>query len=256
VDLRLPTADLDRYKSASQRARVSTEPWGAANLYCPACDSPRIESLRANTPAHDFRCPSCLGWFQLKSKSSSFGRRVQDGAFDAMRRTIVEGRTPSLFLLQYKRPELIVESVLLIPHFVFSESMLERRKPLSSKAERRGWVGCNFFLDGIPSDARIYVIRDGDATPPSKVREAYDKLRPLEKLKVEKRGWTLDVLKVVRSLGKQEFLLSEVYAHSEALGKLHPQNRHVGEKVRQQLQVLRKLGILEFVGRGSYRLRA
>ena len=29
-----------RYKSASQRARVVTELWGAGNLYCPDCDSP------------------------------------------------------------------------------------------------------------------------------------------------------------------------------------------------------------------------
>jgi type II restriction enzyme len=255
LDLHLPTAGLERYKSASQRARVSTEPWGAANLYCPACDSPRIESLRANTPAHDFKCPSCLAWFQLKSKSSVFGRRVQDGAFNTMRRTIVEDRTPSLFLLQYKRPELIVENVLLIPHFVFSESMLEKRMPLSSNAERAGWVGCNFLLHRIPSDAQIHVIRDGKVTPSAKVREAYDKLRPLENLKVEKRGWTLDVLNVIRSLGKQEFVLSEVYAHSDALGQLHPQNRHIDEKIRQQLQVLRDLGLLEFLGSGSYRLR-
>ena len=30
------------------------------------------------------------------------------------------------------------------------------------------------------------------------------------------RGWTLDVLNVVRSLGKGEFTLAEVYAHEAA----------------------------------------
>jgi len=63
---------------------------------------------------------------------------------------------------------------------------------------------------------------------------------------VEKRGWTLDVLQVVQSLGKMEFTLGEVYAHAGSLAKLHPQNRHVRDKIRQQLQVL--------LGRGSYRL--
>jgi hypothetical protein len=43
------------------------------------------------------------------------------------------------------------------------------------------------------------------------VRASYNRLRPLEKLQVEKRGWTLDVLQVVQSLGKLEFTLADVY---------------------------------------------
>jgi type II restriction enzyme len=76
----------------------------------------------------------------------------------------------------------------------------------------------------------------------------------LEKLQVEKRGWTLDVLQVVQSLGKLEFTLSDVYRHADELAKLHPNNRHVGPKIRQQLQVLRDLGLLTFLGSGSYGL--
>jgi type II restriction enzyme len=34
---------------------------------------------------------------------------------------------------------------------------------------------------------------------------------------------------------------------------LHPGNRHVPDKIRQQLQVLRALGFVEFLGRGRYR---
>jgi type II restriction enzyme len=34
---------------------------------------------------------------------------------------------------------------------------------------------------------------------------------------------------------------------------LHPENRHVRDKLRQQLQVLRDLGLIEFLGRGRYR---
>ena len=34
---------------------------------------------------------------------------------------------------------------------------------------------------------------------------------------------------------------------------LHPDNRHVRDKIRQQLQVLRDLGLVEFLGRGRYR---
>jgi type II restriction enzyme len=59
---------------------------------------------------------------------------------------------------------------------------------------------------------------------------------------------------VVRSLGKKEFQLAEVYARSDQLGKLHPQNHHINPKIRQQLQELRKLNLIEFLGDGSYRL--
>lgn len=255
MDLHLPTEGLERYKSASQRARVSTEPWGLANLYCPACDSPRIESLPTNTPAHDFQCPTCHEWFQLKSKSTSFGRRVQDGAFDSMERAILRGQTPNLFLLQYTRPDLHVKNVMVIPHFAFTASILEKRKPLSAEADRAGWVGCNFMLDRISPDAQIYMIQDGDVAPPARVREKYKRLRPREKPKVENRGWTLDVMNVVRSLHRKQFFLSDIYAHENELAESHPKNAHVRDKIRQQLQVLRDLGLLEFLGSGSYRLR-
>ena len=38
-----------------------------------------------------------------------------------------------------------------------------------------------------------------------------------------------------------------------AVPPLHPDNRHVLDKIRQQLQVLRDMGFVEFLGRGRYR---
>ena len=69
------------------------------------------------------------------------------------------------------------------------------------------------------------------------------------------RGWTLDVLAAVRRLGKQAFSLADVYSLEREMAKLHPANRHVRDKLRQQLQILRDAGLLDFVGRGRYRLR-
>jgi type II restriction enzyme len=254
VNLCLPTTGIDRYKSASQRARVCTEAWGAASLYCPACDSRRIDALPSGTHAADFACPSCLSRYQLKSKSSAFGTRVIDGAYAAMHRAVISDETPNLFLLHYQLPKLTVENVLLIPHFAFTLSLLEKRKPLSASARRAGWVGCNFLLDRIPSEARIPMVQDGRLVSPARVRKAYKKLRPLEKLNVQKRGWTLNVLQVVKKLNKKEFTLPEVYDHEDTLAELHPNNAHIRDKIRQQLQLLRDLGLLTFLGDGSYRL--
>jgi len=172
-----------------------------------------------------------------------------------MYRAIMSDQTPNLYLLRYNLPEWRVESVLLIPHFAFSLSFIAKRNALSPTARRRGHVGCYFVLDRIPPDAKIPVVHGGEIVPPAEVRKAYQKVRPLEKLNIEKRGWTLDVLNVVRALKKNEFALSEVYDHADQLAELHPQNHHIDEKIRQQLQELRKLGFLAFDSPGHYTLR-
>ena len=254
MDLHLPTAGLDRYKSGSQRARIGTESWGATNFFCPACDSPRLESAPQGTAAVDYFCPSCDSPFQLKSQSKPIGSRIVDAAYSEMKKAILDDRTPNLYVLHYDLTRWAVQTVILIPHFAFALSAVERRKPLAATARRAGWVGCNILLDKIPAHARISVVSEGTPLTPREVRSSYNRLRPLEKLQVEKRGWTLDVLQVVQSLGKLEFTLADVYAHAGSLAKLHPNNRHVRDKIRQQLQILRDLGLLTFLGSGSYRL--
>jgi type II restriction enzyme len=172
-----------------------------------------------------------------------------------MVRAILEDRTPNLFALHYEISDWVVENVILIPRFAFPLSAIEKRKPLAETARRAGWVGCNILLHSIPPDARIKIISNGKPVAPAAVRAQYARIRPLAKLDAKQRGWTLDVLNVVRSLGKPEFDLADVYESEAKLAKLHPANRHIQPKIRQQLQVLRDLGILEFVGRGEYRLR-
>ena len=253
--LDMPVALIEGYKSASQRARVATEAWAEANLYCPNCDSDELSRAPASTPVVDYLCAQCESQFQLKSQSKRFSHRIADAAYQKMRRAIEQDRTPNLFVLHYL-PELwAVRNIVLVPRFAFSLPLLERRKPLGPTARRAGWVGCNILLGNIPPDAKIPVIVDGVPTSPAVVRRQYARLRPLAELKHEERGWSLDVLNVVRSLSKRNFSLSEVYAFEGVLAGLHPANRHIRDKIRQQLQVLRDLGFVEFLGRGRYRLR-
>src|SRR5712692_8533135 len=253
MDLRLPQAGLDRYKSASQRARVGTESWGAANFFCPACESPRLRPASQGTAAIDYFCPSCDSPFQLKSQSKPIGTRIVDAAYSEMKRAILEDRTPNLFVLHYDLDMWAVRTVLLVPHFAFALSAVERRKPLAATARRAGWVGCNILLDKIPLHARIPLVSDGTPHIPREVRISYNRLRPLEKLQVEKRGWTLDVLQVVQSLGKLEFTLADVYAHADALARRHHSTAHGRNKIRQHLQILRDLGLRDCLGAGSPR---
>jgi len=58
----------------------------------------------------------------------------------------------------------------------------------------------------------------------------------------------------IEMLGRKEFTIDDAYGFAPALSALYPENSHVREKIRQQLQFLRDHGWLEFVGRGRYRL--
>ena len=68
------------------------------------------------------------------------------------------------------------------------------------------------------------------------------------------RGWLLNVLRCVEMIGRREFTLEDVYAFETHLSGLYPMNQHVRQKIRQQLQMLRDRGFLEFLGQGRYRL--
>jgi len=167
-------ADLAlRYTSASQQARVVTEAWGLDNLFCPNCPSPVLTSAPNNTQAFDYSCPRCASSFQLKSKSSSIGDRILDAGFDAMMRAIREDRTPNLYALHYDRNSWQVKNLVLIPHFAFSASAIEARKPLGLGARRAGWVGCFIVLKNLPLGAKIHLISDGQLRLPPKCARVF-----------------------------------------------------------------------------------
>lgn len=74
---------------------------------------------------------------------------------------------------------------------------------------------------------------------------------------IEAKGWLLDVLLCVERIKKQEFSLDDVYAFEGHLKGKHPSNNNVQAKTQsgQQLQFLRDKNVIEFLGRGRYRMR-
>jgi type II restriction enzyme len=181
-------------------------------------------------------------------------RKVADAGYDAMIRAIRADRVPNLFILQYSS-SWCVANLLVIPKFFFSESAIEKRKPLAVHAQRAGWVGCNILLSQIAADGRIAVVSDGLPVPEDKVRSEFSRVGRLAEVPPSVRGWTLDVLAIVRRLGKTTFSLGDVYEFEPQLRNTHPLNRNIRPKIRQQLQVLRGLGLLEFTGRGNYKIK-
>jgi type II restriction enzyme len=243
------------YRAGSQIARVLSEDWCSRELYCPACNSRRLSQSDANTPSIDFTCPKCEQAYQLKSLRAWNPKKVPDAGYNAMIRSIRADRTPHLLLLQYSK-EWYIQNLLLIPRVFFSESVIERRKPLSATARRAGWVGCNIVLSGIPEDGKIEIVSSGVPQPERQVRQEFARVRGLAELAPSLRGWTVDVLNAIRRLGKSQFSLQELYRQEQQLQAAHPHNENVRPKIRQQLQVLRDLRLLDFTGRGAYRLRS
>jgi type II restriction enzyme len=243
------------YKSGAQRARVVTEFWGEQNLYCPNCSSPKLNRLSHNTKASDFCCPACRFWFQLKGQKSRLGHSITDGAYQAMIDAIRSDDAPNYYFMHYDLATWSVRNLLLIPSFAFPPSAIIKRNPTTPKGRSHPWIGCTFALHRIPFDARIPVVTESVSRPESEVRERFRRVKPLKEIAVAQRGWTLDVLNIVRRLGKAEFSIEDVYGNERELEALHPGNRHIRDKIRQQLQGLRDAGFLIHAGKGVWRIK-
>ena len=198
----------------------------------------------------DFVCPACVARFELKSCKRWDGRRIPDAGYHAMMEAISKGNNPNLFVLHHDA-NWSVRNLLLVPSFFFSSSSIEKRPPLAITARRAGWIGCNILLSNVPSAGRIAIVEGGVVADRSEVRSRYEKVKAFSSLKTSARGWTLDVFRIVEMLpGK--FALREVYAHEQRLADAHPGNRNIRAKIRQQLQVLRDMGFITFLGGGDY----
>lgn len=244
----------EKYSSLSQKVRVLTENWVNNEVFCPACGR-GIRHYENNRPVADFFCLNCKEEYELKSKKDYIGCRIVDGAYRTMMERLRSNNNPSLFLLNYNLVNSEVLNFFVIPKHFFVPQIIERRKPLSHLARRAGWVGCNISLQNIPQTGKIFYIKDKQVEPKNKIIENWKKTLFLKEEKefIEK-GWILDIMNCIDNLGRKEFRLDEIYAFEEYLGQRHPNNRHIKDKIRQQLQFLRNKGYLDFIARARYRV--
>lgn len=243
------------YKSPSQKARVVSEHWVDKFVFCPNCGHLEIDHYPNNQPVADFFCANCYEDYELKSKKNSIGRKILDGSYRTKMERLRSSTNPNLFVLSYNPLSLRVLDFFVIPKHFFVPEIIERRKPLSENARRAGWVGSNILLQRIPKSGKIFLVKKEKVNPKEKVLAEWEKTLFLrEEKEMSKRGWLVDVMHCVEELGKLEFELRDIYAFEDELSILHPDNRHVKDKIRQQLQVLRDKGYVDFVSRGYYRL--
>lgn len=256
MNLEFDTILAADYGSASQRARVLTEHWVACSFYCPNCGCSRVDRFPNNQPVADFFCPSCREEYELKSKRDTIGTKVIDGAYHPKMARLRSSTNPNLLLLSYNLQNSCVLDLCVIPKQFFVQGIVEERRPLAATARRAGWIGSNILLHKVPDFGKLFLVRNRKALPKESVLSQWRKTLFLrETTELSARRWLLDVMNCVEKVGKREFSLHDVYSFETELQRLYPDNRHIRDKIRQQLQVLRDSGYIEFVRRGNYRLR-
>ncbi|PIE47625.1 MAG: restriction endonuclease [Gammaproteobacteria bacterium] len=249
--LRFNTKLAENYHSKSQIIRVLSESWVQENGYCPLCGTEPLKDFANNQPVADFYCQSCEEQYELKSKQAKFSKIITDGAYDTMIERINSDDNPNFFFLTYSK-QYEVNNFLIIPKHFFTPKIIIKRKPLSPTSRRAGWVGCNIDLSKVPENGKVFLVKNQEPVQREKVITNFNKTLFLRQQTLETRGWLLDVLKCVDKL-PEKFTLKEIYQFTETLSKLYPHNNNVQAKIRQQLQLLRDKGLIEFVSRGSYR---
>lgn len=243
----------ENYSSNAQKIRVMTENWVDKNMFCPYCGNQYVTHFENNRPVADFFCPSCMEEYELKSKCASISNKVNDGAYNTMIDRITSINNPNFFFMHYNKTNFQVENFVMVPKYFFSPDIIEKRKPLSDTVRRAGWTGCNILLSRIPDEGRIYIVQNEKEVSIEKIIEKVHRTEFLRGSKLDSRGWTLDVLNCVNMIENKDFTLEQIYRFEELLAEKHPDNHHVKDKIRQQLQMLRDNGIIEFTGRGHYR---
>lgn len=253
MNLKFNTTLIQGYKSPAQQARILTEDWLARNMYCPICGAESIQSAAPNAPVKDYICQNCRAQYELKSKKSTTSRfksSVVDGVYRTMIQRITSLDNPSFFFLHYDRYE--VNNLIIVPKCFFIPDIIQKRPQLKDTAARAGWEGCNILLGKVPDTAKIPIIRNGEVLNKEEVCQKYNQVYSLQTRSLERRGWLFDVLQCTEQLSST-FTLEQMYTFVEQLKARHPRNNNIEAKIRQQLQLLRDKGLIEFLIPGVYR---
>ena len=244
----------DSYKSNSQKIRVLTESWVGSEVFCPNCGN-GINNFANNKPVADFYCTNCGEEYELKSKRDSFGKKIVDGSYEKMIDRLLVHNNPNFFFLNYDVMNYEIINFLVIPKHFFIPEIIEKRNPLSQNARRSGWIGCNILLDDIPKSGKIFYIKDKQTETKESVLKNWKRTLFLrENEKAELKGWILDVMSCIDKIDQKEFTLQDIYNFEKVLARKHPRNKNVKDKIRQQLQLLRDKGYLQFLGNGKYKM--
>ena len=252
MNLKFNTNLAEGYKSNSQIARRLTEDWVLNNSYCPSCGDIPLMKFENNRPVADFYCKKCREEFELKSKGEKLSNIITNGAYTTMIERINSDNNPNFFFLTYTK-QWTVNDFLIIPKQFFIPEIIIKRPPLTETARRAGWIGCNIDISKVVDSGKVFLVRSAQIIDLKIVNELFNKTLFLREKSKEAKGWILDIMNCVDSIKKETFTLDEIYKFEKQLKYKYPNNNFIKDKIRQQLQILRDKGIIEFTDRGNYK---
>jgi hypothetical protein len=111
------------------------------------------------------------------------------------------------------------------------------------------------ILSKVPKENKIkYEKSERDLFPSSTYEPQEDRYDGgIESIVNSLSGWRLEVFKSTLEIQPEIFNLDDVYSFEGHFQKIYPDNKNIRAKIRQQLQELRDIGLIEFVQPGVYR---
>lgn len=239
------------YKSNSQKIRVMTEFWAWENVFCPNCWEQIIHYPNWK-PVADFYCASCKEDYELKSwKTEKFSNTIMDWSYKTMIERLESNTSPNFFVLQYNKQFQVLNYIAIPNYFIRTQDIIPRSKWIKW---RPNYIMCNISMNWIPESGKIFFIKNWEKRNKKEILQNWNKMIFLKEKKTESKGWILDIMRCIETIRKKEFTLQELYNFEPILKEKYPNNNFIKDKIRQQLQILRDKGYLEFVSSGKYRV--
>lgn len=254
MNLFLDKSLAEQYNSNSQKIRVMSEYWAEENIFCPNCGN-EIKSLENNKKVSDFLCKKCLENYEQKASQKRFQGKVVSSEYKTIISRLSSVNKPHFFFMHYLISDYSINNFFVVPKYFFIPDIIEKRKPLKETAKRAGWTGSSILFSKIPDSGKIYYVENGVELSKKEIFTKWQKTAFLKDVKKDElKGWILDIMNCIESLKKKEFFLQDIYDFEHSLKILHPENKHIKDKIRQQLQYLRDKGYLKFIAPGKYEL--
>ena len=176
--------------------------------------------------------------------------------FDETKSVVTSGNLTSGGLLNNYEYGLLIDDDVLSSKIADDYQAIFRDKELTGRITIDVINKASQILDSVPKEQNPrFLLEDKELFKGVPVEEIdADKYEGgVDSIRSNLKGWEKDVFDVLNEIKFDIFKLNDVYKYEDRLKSLHPRNRYIKDKIRQQLQVLRDLGLLQFLGGGVYR---
>ena len=218
------------------------ENWFLDNVFCPNCGYEKLNKTPSS--ASTFCCSACQNKFLLTYREEKDESQLSvelPFSYNKIISQIESALIPDTFVLFFNEYCDVTRLFLVHKKFITTDAIIQKGNvPFLALDKILGLGIIRFFqyeedLDG------------------SEILAAYQNAKLAEEESAEFNGWVKDVYLCIVKIGKEEFELNDVYRYVDYLKQKHVNNNTIEAKIRQQLQVLRKRGYLEFLGHGRFR---